>query len=78
MNLNDTLQNHYAQLSAAVKQYSNGLVLGKCLMWNVIYGKLLIKAEFPTPYDWEKNMIIPKLQSQDASSFPITNQNSHQ
>jgi len=42
------------------RQYTNGFVLGKFLMWNVNNGNLLIKAEYTAPYDWKKNLLQPK------------------
>jgi hypothetical protein len=40
---------------AEYRQYTNGMVLGKYLLWNVLNGNLLIEAEFKEPYDWRKH-----------------------
>jgi hypothetical protein len=37
------------------KQCTNGMVLGKYFMWNVLTGNLLIEAEFKEPYNWRKH-----------------------
>jgi hypothetical protein len=37
------------------RQYTNGMVFGKYLMWNLRNGNLSIEAEFKEPYDWKKN-----------------------
>jgi hypothetical protein len=42
------------------RQYTNGMVLGKYLMWNKI-GNLIIEADFKEPYDFEKHRIELKM-----------------
>ena len=37
------------------RQYTNGMVFGKYLVWNVVTGNLLIEAEFKQPYDWRRH-----------------------
>jgi hypothetical protein len=37
------------------RQYTNGLVFGKFLMWNEVSGNLTLEAEFKTPYDFQKH-----------------------
>lgn len=37
------------------RQCTNGLVLGKYLVWNPQTGNLVIEADFTKPYDFEKN-----------------------
>lgn len=37
------------------RQYTNGFVFGRFLMWNLRNGKLTIDAEFKDPYDWKKH-----------------------
>jgi len=47
--LNNTLQTYM--------RYTNGLVIGKFLMWNPLNNRLIIEAEFKEPYDMEKHRI---------------------
>ena len=44
------------------RQYTNGLVLGKFLMWDPRTGKLIVEAEFKEPYDYQKHLIGPGLR----------------
>lgn len=37
------------------RQFTNGMLFGKYLLWNVLNGNLLIEAEFKEPYDWRKH-----------------------
>jgi long-subunit fatty acid transport protein len=37
------------------REYTNGMVLGKFLMWNPINGRLTLEAEFKQPYDLQKH-----------------------
>jgi hypothetical protein len=39
------------------RQYTNGLVLGKYLMWNPKNNNLILEAEFKEPYNFEKHRI---------------------
>lgn len=45
------------------RQYTNGLVLGKYLMWNPANGNLTIEAEFKESYDFEKHRTDFRLNS---------------
>ena len=36
-------------------QYTNGMNIGKYLMWNPENGNLLMEADFKEPYDFEKH-----------------------
>jgi hypothetical protein len=40
---------------AEYRQYTNGMVLGRYLVWDVRSGNLLIEAQFNEPYDWRKH-----------------------
>jgi hypothetical protein len=40
---------------AEYRQYTNGMVLGRCFMWNFRNGNLTLEAEFKQPYDFEKH-----------------------
>ena len=39
------------------RQYTNGMVLGKCIMWNARNSNLMLEAEFKKPYDWQKHVV---------------------
>jgi hypothetical protein len=39
------------------RQYTNGMLIGKYLMWNLKNGNLMLKAEFKEPYDFEKHRV---------------------
>ena len=44
-------------------QYTNGLVWGKYLVWNPLSGKLIVQADFQTPYDYAQHRIdLPRVQ----------------
>jgi hypothetical protein len=44
------------------RRYTNGMVIGKFLMWNPRNGNLIIEAEFKDPYEWDKHRIPIDLQ----------------
>jgi hypothetical protein len=37
------------------RQYTNGMVHGKFLVWNAHNGRLMIEADFKQPFDWNKH-----------------------
>jgi hypothetical protein len=44
------------------RQYTNGMVFGKFLMWNPQNNDLMLEAEFTEPYDFEKHRLQPQLR----------------
>ena len=50
------------------RQYTNGLVFGKFLMWNPQNGNLMLQAEFKAPFDLEKHRIDLNVSSQRYSN----------
>jgi hypothetical protein len=39
------------------RQYTNGMVIGKYLMWDTKNGNLRVEAKFKEPYDWNKHQL---------------------